>query len=92
MEQLMCDLMRGLMAMLRAKTMFWMMVSSLILTLIGMAVMKSSGPVQKPSAVTTDQKLEALEKASGGSPEMQKFLRNERAAEKANQEAAEGPQ
>ena len=67
---------------MKAKTMFYLMVVSVIITLMGMAVMRFSGPAARGSnAVTTDQKLKALEKTTADSPEMHKFLQRERAAQ-----------
>ncbi len=74
------------------KTQFYLLVVSLIVSLIGIAVVKLSQGT--PSAnqghrMTTVQTLGALEKVSSDSPEMSRFLKREKAAEEANQEAAD---
>jgi hypothetical protein len=77
---------------MKSKTLFYTLVVSVIMSLLGTAVLRfgSNGPSATPrDTATPDQKLEALEKATAQSPEMHKFLRRERAAQKANQDAAE---
>lgn len=73
----------------RSKPFFYTMVVSVVLSLLGTAVMKfsSGGPVVRPDATTTDQTLKSLEKVA--SPDMQRLLQRERAAQKANRDAAE---
>jgi hypothetical protein len=78
--------------MFKAKTIVWTTVVSLVISLVGMAVMKCSGPDKPAKPMTTDQQLQSLEKAAAGSPQLQDFIRNERRAAKANRDAAENPQ
>ena len=75
----------------KAKTLFYTLVVSVVISLLGTAVVRfsSSGPAAAPDATTPDQKLEALENAAAQSPDMHRFLQRERAAQKANQDAAE---
>lgn len=65
-----------------------MLIVTAIVSLLGMAVIRSSqsGPPAKP--MTASQKLSALEKVEPDSPEMAKFLQREKAAQEANEQAA----
>ena len=77
---------------MKSKTLFYTLVVSVIMSLLGTAVVRfcSNGPATSPrDAATPDQKLEALEKATAQSSDMHKFLQRERAAQKANQDAAD---
>ena len=77
---------------MKSKTLFYTLVVSVIMSLLGTAALRfsSNGPsATPPNATTPDQKLEALEKATAQSSDMHKFLQRERAAQKANQDAAE---
>lgn len=74
----------------KTKTKVYMMVISLIMSLLlGIAMMRStqSGPTHGHKALTPTQEMEALEKAAPKSPEMARFLKHEKAAREADQEA-----
>lgn len=76
----------------KLKTQVYLLIVSLIISLLGMAIMRSSnsGPTaHDPKAMSTAQKLDALEKTEGQSPEMSKFLKHAKASQDANQEAAD---
>jgi len=70
----------------KTKTKVYLLILSLIMSLMGIAVMRSN-PSHGQKAVTPTQQLEGLEKAAPKSPEMDKFLRREKANREANQEA-----
>jgi hypothetical protein len=75
----------------RLKTQIYLLIVSAIVSLIGMAVVKSnqSTPaVSRAKPTTAVQQLDALGKIAPRSSQMSKFIRNERAAQEANDEAA----
>lgn len=74
---------------MRLKTQVYLLIVSAIVSLITMAVMRSgtSVPAQtKP--MTAVQKLDALGKIAPQSSQMSKFIKNEKAAQQANDQAA----
>jgi len=80
------------MELLKAKTQFYLIILSLIFTVLGMGIMKfshGSAPAAASRATTTVQKLDALDKALPHSSDMSKFLQREKTAEQANQDGAE---
>lgn len=77
----------------RMKTQIYMLIVSLIVSLLSLAIVKidrSKPVVRETGMVSSVQRLKALEKAAPQSPEMSRFLKHEEAAEEANQQAAEG--
>jgi len=73
---------------MKFKTQIYILILGLVLTLIGMAVMRSCQDAPGAKAMTVEQELKALEKSAPQSPEMRKFLEQEKAQREANQEAA----
>ena len=76
----------------KRKTQVYLLIVSLIVSLLGMGVMRWSRlepTAQDPKAMTAAQKLDALGKTEGQSPEMSKFLKHAKASQDANQEAAD---
>ena len=76
----------------KRKTQVYMLIVSLIVSLLGMTIMRSSRiepTAHDPKAMTAAQKLEALEKIRPQSPEMSKFLKRAKASQDANQKAAD---
>jgi len=79
------------MGSMKSKTQVYLLILGLVLTLIGMAVMRSyrdAPGTDAARAMDASQKLESLEKSAPQSPEMRKFLEQEKAQREANQEAA----
>jgi len=75
---------------IKAKMLVYSLVISLMTTLICMAVQRFSGDSpSKSDNLTSSQKLEKLEKVCPESSDMQKFLNHEKAAQKANEDAAD---
>lgn len=73
------------------KTQIYILIISLIMSLLGMGVMRWSRvepTAHDPKAMTASQKLDALGKTEGQSPEMSKFVKHAKATQDANQEAA----
>lgn len=78
------------MGSIKVKTQIYLLVFSLIVSIMGMAIMKWSrgGPTDAPKELTSAQKLRALEKLAPNSPEMSRFLQREKDEQEANQEAS----
>lgn len=76
------------MGSMKFKTQIYLVILSLVLTLIGMAVMRSCRDAPGAKAMTVEQELKALEKSAPRSPEMRRFLEQEKAQREASQEAA----
>jgi hypothetical protein len=72
----------------KRKTQIYMLVVSLIMSLLGLAVMRSGRVEKDTGSMTTSQKLDALQKTEGQSPEMSRFLNHAKASQDANDEAA----
>lgn len=75
----------------KAKTKIYLLAITIIMSIIEIAFLGvgRSKPVAKASSsMTAVQKLDALEKVAPESSDMAKFLKNEKAAQEANQEAA----
>ena len=80
------------MGLLKLKTQVYLLIVSLIVSLLGIGIMRSSrvAPIgHDPKAMTATQKLDALGKTGGQSPEMARFLKHAKASQDANQEAAD---
>jgi len=73
----------------KRKTQIYLLIVSLIVSLLGMAVMRSSRVEPTSNAMTAAQKLDALGKTGGQSPEMSRFMKHAKASQDANQEAAD---
>ncbi len=72
------------------KTKIYMIILSLVMTLVGMTIMKfsqSASVVGANKSMAAYQRIEALEKSAPNSPEMSKFLQHETAEREAKQEA-----
>ena len=75
---------------IKAKMLVYSLVISLMTTLICMGVQKFSGNSSNQlDNLTSSQKLEKLEKVCPVSSDMRKFLDNEKAAQQANEDAAD---
>ena len=73
----------------RLKTRIYLLVFSLVVSVVGTVVMwlSHSGPAANaPKAMTDAQRLTALEKVAPQSPAMSRFLQNEQATQNANRE------
>jgi hypothetical protein len=73
----------------KLKTQVYLLVFSLVVSLVGMAVMKlsRSGPESRASKATTGaEALRGLEKVAPQSPAMAGFLQHEKARQETNQE------
>jgi len=73
----------------KLKTRVYLLVFSLVVSVVAMAVMWLShgGPAANaPKVMTEAERLTALEKAAPRSPAMSRFLQNERATRDANKE------
>lgn len=71
----------------RVRTQIYIVVVSLIVSLLGMAIMRSKPGGQSPKAMTASQSLAALEKTVPPSSDTARFLQREKAAQDANDEA-----
>ncbi|MCX6344261.1 MAG: hypothetical protein NT018_04215 [Armatimonadetes bacterium] len=79
---------------IKTKTKVYLLILSVIMSLMGMIIMKlhQSGPMVsagKPITPIKSGQLKALEKFGSKSPEMSKFLQHETEVREANQEAVD---
>lgn len=79
------------MGLMKLKTQIYLLIVSLIVSLMGVAVMRFCRvePAADPKTMTSAQKLDALEKTDGQSPEMARFMKHTKESQDANQEAAD---
>ena len=71
----------------KTKTKVYLLILSLVMSLMGIAIMRSNKGGDK--AVDKTQSITALENAAPKSPEMDKFIQREKADREANQEAGD---
>jgi|GEM_PF-2225617 len=74
----------------KTKTQIYLLIFSLVASIVGIAIIKldQSKPANPGKQISTSQKLDALEKGVPQSSGMAKFLRNEKDAQDAEDEAA----